>query len=35
MLILENTFVTKTILPWSGNIRGELIRTPKLFFIES
>ncbi len=35
MLILENTFVTKTILPWSGNIRGELIRTPKLFFIDS
>ena len=35
MFILENTFIIKRILPRSWNIRGELIRTPKLFFIDT
>lgn len=33
--LLENTFVIKTIYPYAGNIRWELIKTPKIFFIDS
>lgn len=35
MFILENTFITKRVSPRSWNIRGELVKTPKLFFIDN
>ena len=33
--LLENTFVVKRIYPYSWNIRWELIKTPKIFFIDT
>lgn len=35
LFLLENTFVIKLIRPFSGNIRNELSKMPKLFFIDS
>ena len=32
--LLENTFII-TIFPYAGNIRWELIKTPKIFFIDN
>ena len=35
ILLLENTFVIKLITPFSNNKRGELIKMPKIFFIDN
>jgi predicted AAA+ superfamily ATPase len=35
IFLLENTFVIKLITPFSGNIRGELTKMPKVFFIDT
>jgi len=35
LFLLENTFVIKLITPFSGNLRGELTKMPKLFFIDT
>jgi uncharacterized protein len=35
LFLLENTFVVKLIRPFSGNIRNELSKMPKLYFIDS
>ena len=35
IFLLENTFVIKLITPFSGSLRGELIKMPKLFFIDT
>jgi len=33
--LLENTFVIKTLYPYAVNIRWELVKTPKIFFIDN
>lgn len=35
IFLLENTFVVKLISPFSGNIRWELTKMPKVFFIDN
>jgi len=35
IFLLENTFVIKQITPFSGNLRGELTKMPKIFFIDT
>jgi predicted AAA+ superfamily ATPase len=35
ILLLENTFVIKSIKPFSKNIRGELVKMPKIYFIDN
>jgi predicted AAA+ superfamily ATPase len=35
IFLLENTFVIKLITPFSGNMRGELTKMPKIFFIDT
>ncbi|USN57354.1 MAG: DUF4143 domain-containing protein [Candidatus Peribacteria bacterium] len=35
ILLLENTFVIKTIRPFSTNLRGELTKMPKIFFVDN
>lgn len=35
IFLLENTFVIKLISPFSGNIRWELTKMPKVFFIDN
>jgi predicted AAA+ superfamily ATPase len=35
IFLLENTFVIKLTMPFSGNIRGELTKMPKIFFIDT
>lgn len=35
LFLLENTFVVKLIRPFSGNIRSELSKMPKLYFIDT
>ena len=34
IFLLENTFVIRLVRPFSSNIRGELSKMPKLFFID-
>ncbi|MDR3151162.1 MAG: DUF4143 domain-containing protein [Candidatus Peribacteria bacterium] len=33
--MLENTFVIKLVKPFSTNLRGELTKMPKVFFIDN
>ena len=35
IFLLENTFVIKQITPFSNNLRGELTKMPKIFFIDT
>lgn len=35
LFILENTYVIKLVRPYYKNIRGELFKTPKIFFYDS
>jgi uncharacterized protein len=35
IFLLENTFVIKLITPFSGNLRWELTKMPKIFFIDN
>ncbi|MBI4801075.1 MAG: ATP-binding protein [Elusimicrobia bacterium] len=35
IFILENTYVLKLVRPYSGNIRSELFKAPKIFFYDS
>ncbi|MCK9467354.1 MAG: ATP-binding protein [Candidatus Absconditabacterales bacterium] len=35
LFLLENTFVIQLIRPFSNNIRGELTKMPKIFFIDN
>jgi len=35
IFLLENTFVIRLVTPFSGNVRGELTKMPKLFFIDT
>jgi len=35
LFLLENTFVIKLVTPFSGNIRGELTKMPKIYFVDS
>jgi len=35
LLLLENTFVIKFIRPYAKSVRGELTKTPKLFFVDN
>jgi predicted AAA+ superfamily ATPase len=35
LFLLENTFVIKLVRPFSKNIRGELIKMPKIYFIDN
>lgn len=35
LFILENTYVIKLVRPYYKNIRGELFKTPKIFFFDS
>ena len=35
LLILENTYVIRMLRPFSGNLRSELFKTPKIFFYDS
>ncbi|MFC1522703.1 ATP-binding protein [Elusimicrobiota bacterium] len=35
LFILENTYVIKLVKPFSGNLRSELFKMPKIFFYDS
>ncbi|MCL2651363.1 MAG: ATP-binding protein [Candidatus Azobacteroides sp.] len=35
IFLLENTFVIKQITPFSNNLRGELTKMPKIFFVDT
>jgi predicted AAA+ superfamily ATPase len=35
IFLFENTFVIRLVTPFSGNLRGELTKMPKLFFIDT
>jgi len=35
IFLLENTFVIKQITPFSNNLRGELTKMPKMFFVDT
>jgi hypothetical protein len=35
LFILENTYIIKLVRPFSGNLRSELFKTPKLFFYDT
>jgi len=35
IFLLENTFVIKQITPFSNNLRGELTKMPKIFFVDA
>lgn len=35
LFILENTYVIKLLRPFSGNIRNELFKSPKIFFYDT
>ena len=35
LFLLENTFVIKLITPFSGNLRNELTKMPKVFFVDT
>ncbi len=35
LFILENTYIVKLVPPFSRNIRGELFKTPKIFFYDT
>lgn len=35
LFILENTYIIKLVRPFSGNLRSELFKTPKVFFYDS
>lgn len=35
LFILENTYIIKLVRPYYRNIRGELFKTPKIFFYDS
>lgn len=35
LFILEQTYILKLISPYSGNLRSELFKTPKIFFYDS
>jgi len=35
LFILENTYILRLVRPFSGNLRSELFKTPKLFFYDT
>jgi uncharacterized protein len=35
IFLLENTFVIRVVRPYSTNLRGELTKMPKIFFIDN
>lgn len=35
LFILENTYVIKLLRPFSGNVRNELFKVPKIFFYDT
>ena len=35
LFILENTYIIKLVRPFSGNLRSELFKTPKIFFYDT
>ena len=35
LFILENTYIIKLVKPYSGNIRSELFKSPKIFFYDT
>ncbi|MDI6740536.1 MAG: ATP-binding protein [Candidatus Edwardsbacteria bacterium] len=35
LFILENTYIIRLVRPYSGNLRSELFKTPKLYFLDS
>ena len=35
LFILENTYILKLVRPYSGNLRSELFKQPKIFFYDS
>lgn len=35
LFIMENTYILKLVRPFSGNIRSELFKAPKIFFYDS
>lgn len=35
LFILENTYILKLVRPFSGNLRSELFKTPKIFFYDT
>jgi predicted AAA+ superfamily ATPase len=35
LFILENTYIIKLVRPFSGNIRSELFKLPKIYFYDS
>jgi hypothetical protein len=35
LFILENTYIIKLVRPFSGNLRSELFKTPKIFFYDA
>lgn len=35
LFILENTYIIKLVRPYSGNLRSELFKTPKIFFYDT
>lgn len=35
LFILENTYVIRLVRPFSGNLRSELFKTPKVYFLDS